>query len=104
MFENVHASSFHNALLYDLTQKRYSHITGHSQHYHVKIVHSRKKYIPHSNIFLTTTLMQLAYFHNILGSLVTSHYVIYKSMVSKFDQKKTVGGEAKHNPLDSTYT
>ena len=25
-------------------------------------------------------------------------------MVSKFDMKKIVGGEAKHNPLDSTET
>jgi hypothetical protein len=25
-------------------------------------------------------------------------------MVSKFDMKKIIGGEAKHNPLDSTYT
>ena len=31
MFENSHASCFHSAFVYDLTQKLYSHITGHSQ-------------------------------------------------------------------------
>ena len=35
---------------------------------------------------------------------MTSYYVIYQSIVSKFDMKKIVGGEAKHNPLDSTET
>jgi hypothetical protein len=44
MFEYVFASSFHNAFLYDLTQKIYWHITRNSQQYQVNIVHPRKIY------------------------------------------------------------
>jgi hypothetical protein len=44
IFEYLFASSFHNAFLYGLTHKIYSHIAGHSHHYHVNIVNSRKIY------------------------------------------------------------
>ena len=33
---------------------------------------------------------------------VTSHYAIEQSMISIFDMKKTLWGEAKQNPRDFT--
>jgi hypothetical protein len=41
-----------------------------------------EKYIPHPNIFLTTTLLQKSYVHNIFGSLVTLE--LWKLEVCKF--------------------
>jgi hypothetical protein len=38
-----------------------------------------------------------------LFSGVTSYYVIDQSLLCIYDMKKMLGGEAKHNPHDSTY-
>ena len=35
---------------------------------------------------------------------MTPYYVINQSMITICDMKKMLGGEAKQNPLDSTYT
>jgi hypothetical protein len=43
-------------------------------------------------------------FKYILYSGMASHAIIDQSMISICDMKKILGGEAKRNPLDSTYT
>jgi hypothetical protein len=49
------------------------------------------------------TLKANKFFYVFLSG-VKSHYVLDQSMISIWDMKKMLGGEAEHNPLDFTWT